>query len=102
MLRFYEHNVYHRLEMHSIRSNARQVLQWLWNVVRLPILLPLVILEPIFAFLFGSLALLGLLTTAFFEMVTAPHFPTGTMLLVSISFAVALVLYESAIRYLSA
>lgn len=101
MLRFSEQDGYNRLEMHSARLNVRQVLRWLWNIGRLPILLPLVILEPIVVFVLGGLALLGLLTTAFFKLVAAPHFPTDTMLVVSISFALALVLYEGAIRILS-
>ena len=45
--------------------------------------------------------LLGLLTTGFFALVAVPHFHTGIMLGVSISFALALVLYEGIIRILS-
>jgi hypothetical protein len=83
------------------RLQSRRVLRWLWNVGRLPILLPLVILEPIVAVLLGGMALLGLLATLFFKVIAAPHFPAGTMLAVSISMALALVLYEGAIRILS-
>lgn len=87
--------------MPPARLHFRQVLRWLWNVGRLPILLPLVILEPIAAVLLGGMALLGLLATIFFKLIAAPHFPSGTMLTVSISFALALLLYEGAIRILS-
>jgi hypothetical protein len=87
--------------MPPARLHSRQVLRSLWHVARLPILLPLVILEPIAAFLLGGMALLGLLTTGFFALVAVPHFHTGIMLGVSISFALALVLYEGAIRILS-
>ena len=82
-------------------AGARRILRLLWDSGRLPVLLPFVILEPIVAFLCGGFALLGLLATVFFTLIAAPHFPTGIMLTVSISFAVALVLYEGAIRILS-
>lgn len=87
--------------MRPAALHPRHFLRSLWHVARLPILLPLVILEPIVAFLLGGTAVLGLLTTAFFELVAAPHFPAGMMLAVSISFALALVLYEGAIRILT-
>ena len=41
------------------------------------------------------------LTTLFFALLHVPHFPTGTMLAVSIGFALILVLYEGLIRVLS-
>jgi len=87
--------------MPPARLHSRQVLRSLWHIVRLPILLPLAVLEPIVAILLGGLALLGLLATAFFKLIAAPHFPTGTMLVISISFALALMLYEGVIRVLS-
>jgi hypothetical protein len=43
----------------------------------------------------------GVLSTVFFKLIAAPHFPTWTMLTISISFALALVLYEGAIVVLS-
>lgn len=101
MLRFSEQNGYNRRAMPPARPQARQVLRWLWNIGRLPLLLPLVILEPVIAFLLGALGLLGLLTTAFLILIAAPHFPAGLMLTISIGFALALVLYEGAIRVLS-
>lgn len=101
MLRLSEQNSYTERAVPSARLHARRVLRCLWSIGRLPILLPLVILEPVVAFLLGGLALLGLLTTAFFALTASPHFPTGIMLMLSISFALALVLYEGAIRILS-
>ena len=83
------------------RLHARRLLRWLWIVGRLPILLPLVILEPIVAILLGGMALLGLLATMFFTLTAVPQFPAGVMLMVSISFGLALVLYECVIRILS-
>ena len=79
----------------------REIIRWLWHVVRLPIVMLLVILEPVVALACGALALLGVLTTVFFKLIAAPHFPTWTMLTISLSFGLALVLYEGAIVVLS-
>lgn len=72
-------------------------MRWLWHAVRLPILFLLVVLEPVVAFVCGGLALLGILAVVFFELVGAPHFPMWTMLVISMSFVCALVLYEGAV-----
>jgi hypothetical protein len=82
-------------------ESRRQIIRWLWLVVRLPALMLLVILEPVVALVCGGLSLLGLFTTVFFNLIAAPHFPTWTMLTISISFGLALVLYEGAIVVLS-
>lgn len=82
-------------------GSSRTTLRWLWRLVRLPALLVLVILEPIVAFACSTLALLGVLTTLFFALLHVPHFPAGTMLALSIGFALVLVLYEGLIRVLS-
>ena len=79
----------------------REMLHWPWRIVRVPILLFLVILEPIVAFGCGALALLGVLTTLLFALIGAPHFPVWTMLTISISFGLVLVLYEGLIRVIS-
>jgi hypothetical protein len=79
----------------------REIIRWLWHVVRLPIVTLLVVLEPVVALACGALALLGVLTTIFFKLIAAPHFPTWTMLVISIGFGLALVLYEGAIAVLS-
>jgi hypothetical protein len=82
-------------------EHGREVIRWLSHVVRLPIVMVLVILEPVVALVCGALALLGVLTIIFFKLIAAPHFPTWTMLVISIGFGVALVLYEGAIAVLS-
>jgi hypothetical protein len=79
----------------------RAILRWAWHIARLPVLLLLVILEPVVVFACGALALLGVLATIFFKLIDAPHFPAWTMLSISLSFALGLVLYEGAIRVLS-
>lgn len=85
----------------GIDDYARETLRWLWRIVRLPVLALLVVVEPVVGFVFASLALLGVLMTAFFAVIHAPHFPLWTMLGISISFGLALTLYEGLIRVLS-
>jgi hypothetical protein len=81
---------------------SRPLLRGLWHAIRLPALALLVILQPVVSFVFAGLALLGVLTTIFFALVGPPHFPAWTMLCISLGFFFALVIYEGAIRLLSA
>ena len=71
------------------------------KLVAFPILMLLVVLEPIVTFTFASLALLGILMTLFFMLAGPPRFPAWTMLGVSVGFAVVLVPYHALIRLLS-
>jgi hypothetical protein len=75
--------------------------RWLWRVACLPVLIVLVILEPLVTFVLAALALLGLLTTLFFYLVGPPEFPLWTMLAMSLGFAIALVPYYALKRLLS-
>jgi fructose-specific phosphotransferase system IIC component len=77
------------------------LLRGLWFLVRLPIFTLLVILEPVVALLLGGLALAGVLTTIFFVLIHAPHFPAWTMLILSVGFGLALMLYEAVLRAFS-
>jgi hypothetical protein len=73
-----------------------------WRLIRLPILTFLVILRPVVGLAFGGLALLGVLTSFFFELSgDAPHFPFLTMLVISVGFGLAVIGYEALIRYFS-
>lgn len=77
-------------------------LRVLWHAVRLPVLLTLVILEPVVSFVLGGAALLGLLMTFFWKWVVAPpNFPFWTMLTLSLGFGFALLLYQALIVALS-
>jgi hypothetical protein len=75
--------------------------RWLWRAACLPVLMVLVILEPLVTFVLAALALLGLLTTLFFYLVGPPEFPLWTMLALSLGFAIALLPYYALIRLLS-
>ncbi len=77
------------------------MLSVLWRAVRLPVLFLLVILEPIIAFACCGLALLDVLTTLLFKAVGVPHFPTLTMLMLSLGFVFMLIVHEGLIRVLS-
>ena len=73
----------------------------IWRVIGSPVLLLLVILEPLVTFVLAALSLLGLLTTVFFYFVGPADFPVWTMLALSLGFAFALLPYHALIRLLS-
>jgi hypothetical protein len=72
----------------------------LWQCIRVPALLLLVVLEPVVSFVLGSLALLGVLTALFWKLVGPPHFPFFLVLGISLGFELALVLYRALLRLL--
>jgi hypothetical protein len=75
---------------------------WLiWQVVRLPALAFLVILEPIVRFILAASALLLVLTALFYRAIGMPHFPFWTMLALGIGSALLLALYYALMRVLS-
>lgn len=80
---------------------TRSLVGCLCRILRVPILMLLVTIEPLAAFLCAVAALLGILATVFFKLAATPHFPTATMLVMSLSFGLILFLYESVIRVLS-
>src|SRR5580704_3548245 len=82
-------------------ARSVRVIQSLWRVAVIPVLLALVIVEPVVTFLLAGLALLGLLVTLFFHLVGPPGFPVWTMLALSLGFAIVLLPYHALIRLLS-
>jgi hypothetical protein len=87
--------------MRPVGHYARTALQVLWHVIRLPVLMLLVMLEPIVAFVLAGLALAGVLATIFYRAIGLPHFPMWTMLMLSLGFMVVLLIYEALIRVFS-
>jgi hypothetical protein len=87
--------------VHIDNPNFAPSIRWLWRAACLPVLMLLVILEPLVTFVLATLALLGLLTTLLFYFVGPPEFPLWTMLALSLGFAIALVPYHALIRLLS-
>lgn len=76
------------------------ILWLLWQCIRVPTLLLLVVLEPVASIVLGSLALLGVLTALFWKLVGPPHFPFFLVLCISLGFEFALVLYHALLRLL--
>lgn len=79
----------------------RKALGWSWRLVRLPVVTLLVILEPVVSLVFGGLALLGVLMTLFHTLIRLRHFPTWTMLTLSVGFGLAVRLYRGLILILA-
>jgi hypothetical protein len=73
-----------------------------WSCIRAPILAVLVLFEPIVGFVLYALAILGLLTTLLFRFVdVGTRFPAWTMLCLSLSFALAHLVYHLVIRLIA-
>jgi hypothetical protein len=87
-----------RFPVHLLKG----ALYCLWQVIRLPALAVLVILEPIIGTLLVGLALLGSLIAFVFEFATTvPNFPFWGMLTISLGCLGLLGLYHALIRILS-
>lgn len=97
-------NFSHSIEDKPISAGdvARFLLWLLRQCVRVPILLLLVILEPVVSFVLSALALMGVLTALFWKLVGPPHFPFILVLGISLGFELALVLYHALLRLLGA
>lgn len=81
---------------------GRCILWLLWQCVRVPAVLLLVILEPVVSFVLSALALLGVLTALFWKLLGPPHFPFFLVLSISLGFELALALYRALLRLLGA
>jgi hypothetical protein len=81
---------------------ARGALWLAWQVVRLPVLAFLLILEPVVRLVLSSAALLGVLTAFLFEFsAAAPTFPFWGMVAISVGCMLALMAYYAFLRLLS-
>ena len=78
----------------------RGALWLLWQCIRLPLLLLLVTLEPVVNLVLGALALLGILTAIFWELVGPPGFPFFLVLTIALGFQFVLLLYHALLRFL--
>jgi hypothetical protein len=68
----------------------------LWNVIRVPIVAVLLLLEPVVSFVCSAGLVLGVLTCIVWELSAAgPKFPLGKMLLFSFGCPVILFLYHA-------
>ena len=72
-----------------------------WQCIRLPLFLFLLVLEPVVTFVLGALALLGVLTALFWKFFGPPNFPFYLMLGISLGFELALIVYRKLLRLLA-
>jgi hypothetical protein len=89
----------------SGRTVSGAILSWslwlLWQCVRWPLLLFLVIVEPVVTFVLSFLALLGILMTLFCWWVGAPHFPLTLMFGTALSLGATVIAYHALLRLLN-
>lgn len=86
----------------AIAASLVAALRLLWNLVRLPILAVLTLLEGVAQTVLGGLAFLSLVTALFFEYATpVARFPFWETLTFSAGCVLALVLYYILVRVLS-
>ena len=76
-------------------------LSLLWRVLRLPLLMFLVILEPVVSLVFGPLALLGVLMAFFWWSMGAPSFHFALMLGMSVALGAIPFAYHALLRTVS-
>lgn len=72
-----------------------------WQCIRLPLFLFLLVLEPVVTFVLGALALLGALTALFWKFFGPPNFPFLLMLGISLGLELALIVYHKLLRLLA-
>lgn len=91
-----------RPEYSRYESAAENAGRLMLNSARLPLLAALLLCKPIVRFGCGTAMILGIFVCVLFEVsAVAPQFPFLAMFALSISFGVALVLYEGLIALLS-
>ena len=77
---------------------GRCALRVVWQSIRLPLFLFLLVLEPVATLLLGALALLGVLPALFWKFFGPPNFPFVLMLGISLGFELALIGYRRLVR----
>jgi hypothetical protein len=80
---------------------GRRALWVVWQTIRLPLFLFLLVLEPVVTFVLGALALLGVLMALFWKFFGPPNFPFFLMLGISLGFELALIVYRKLLRFLA-
>jgi hypothetical protein len=80
---------------------AKCALWVVWQCIRLPLFLFLLVLEPVVTFVLGAFALLGVLTALFWKFFGPPDFPFLLMLSISLGLELALIVYRKLLRLLA-
>lgn len=86
----------------TLKQAGHGLARFSWNVVRLPIVATLAILEPVVRTILAGIALLGIATALFSEFVVkAPNFPFWPMIGISVGSALLLMAYYALMRMFS-
>lgn len=86
----------------TIAADLARGAPWVvWECIRLPLFLFLLVLEPVVTFVLGALALLGVLTALFWKFFGPPNFPFLLMLGISLGLELALLVYRKLLRLLA-
>ena len=81
---------------------ARKIGRYLWLVIRMPVLLFLVIVEPVVSFVLAAVALLGIVASFFFEFSgAAPNFPFWLIFGLSLGCGALVIVLNAVIRGLA-
>ena len=80
---------------------GRYALRIVWQSIRLPLFVFLLVLEPVVSLVLGTLALLGVLTALFWKFFGPPNFPFLLMLSISLGLELALIVYHKLLRLLA-
>lgn len=87
----------------TIAADIGRCAVWVvWQCIRLPLFLFLLVLEPVVTFVLGALALLGVLMALFWKLFGPPNFPFLLMLSISLGLELALIVYGKLLRLLAA
>jgi len=79
----------------TIAADLGRCALWVvWQSIRLPLFLFLLVLEPVVTLILGALALLGVLTALFWKFFGPPNFPFLLMLSISLGLELALIVYQ--------
>jgi hypothetical protein len=86
----------------TIAADLVRCAVWLvWQSIRLPLFLFLLVLEPVVTFVLSALALLGVLTALFWKFCGPPNFPFFLMLGISLGLELAVIVYRKLLRLLA-
>jgi hypothetical protein len=86
----------------TIAADLGRCALWVvWQSIRLPLFLFLLVLEPVVTFVLGALALLGVLAALFGKFFGPPNFAFFLMLGISLGFELAVIVYRKLLRFLA-
>jgi hypothetical protein len=86
----------------TIAADLGRCALWVvWQCIRLPLFLLLLVLEPVVTMVLGAFALLGVLTALFWKFFGPPDFPFLLMLSISLGLELVLIVYHKLLRLLA-